>query len=269
MFLDTTSLETIEKSLCINNNELKSFLKENEYIFFETDIFYLKEKIKTFYDFLSLPLDFIIDELSFSHYSARLNNNLNKDNCEIYCTNNYFFKNREIKDFLSEFNIKLVQTGVNEATLFYKDYKYCIDETFSTNNTHLLHYRLFDDNCVNGFLFEGITDVYYQNLQLYPEIFNNINKIIHNDSFINAYIERKTTYRILIKENLDRIKLDEYINANNNKEELVEKTKLILIYLLKYFYYNYEKDDSYNNLVIMLNNNKNVDKNNIWNVIKV
>lgn len=267
MFLDTTSLETIEKSLCINNNELKSFLKEHEYIFFETDIFYLKKKIKIFYDFLSLPLDFIIDELAFSHYSSRLNNNLNKDNCEIYCTNNYFFKNKEIKDFLAEFNIKLVQTGVNEAILLYEDSEYLIN-SFSKNNLSNLYYRLFDDNCVNGFLFEGITDVYYQNLQLYPEIFNNINKIIHNDSFINAYIERKTTYRILIKENLERIKLGENISSNN-KEELVEKTKLILIYLLKHFYYKYEKDDSYKNLVIMLNDNENVDKNNIWDVIKV
>lgn len=208
MDLDTTTFETIEKSLCEffckNKAELQEFLQKainfESRNWHENFVEYLKKNYKQLYD----TNDCFI---YFHTLTRRLKTDT--DN-KIYNLEILLLSDNSITKFCYKYGVEFVK---NE----YIDIKFN-NEIIDYSNDDYLRYRLrgnckrVADICVNGFLIRDnipkYDNKYYNDLGYCPEFIRCLFKFLHLDVAIKDYYEQSEYYVYTYKVPLREVELD-------------------------------------------------------------
>lgn len=228
LILDTRTKETIYESLskilCTSEVNVKNII----------------EIIDTVDDFkLHFNLDdkFYFPYVTIHHFTSRLDKDY-ESNFTINNLENTLLSNNSLTRFLEENNI-IFKRENDLINVYYKGklqnfHREDIKPGYIKNRGALIRKRLYDlsDSCINGFLFNELTDSCYQNLIYIPEIIEHILSYIGALEIENKFKSSTIGLSATIVVNIDDLIIDNSSNTNLKNE----KSDIILddvIYYLK------------------------------------
>lgn len=244
MFIDTSSRESIDKSLCqvlnISKNSLYDIIAECYNLFQKNErIFIVDKQYDFFYEFVENNQIVNINQMMFIHMSRRLKNN--QDN-KGYDFINTLIQKTSLSEFLKKYGItfqydKRIKMYVNDKEIYLdndnKSYSY-----YYLRNRFGYHYKDFN---FKGYMFGDNLE----NSEIYklheegPEFFGYL-FLFTDDQLIDDFYEQSDYYKFEYLVPIDMINFEDDNIISN-----VEKQRHIIVSCLQRLY-NYVYDPNMN-----------------------
>lgn len=271
--LDTTNEETLYTSLSkifdverlyleeyIYEITLKMQLGEIEHIDFESFINHIKNRTGR------NTIKCKVDDVLIHHLTARISEPKQTDN--LYNLYHSLIQQTDLSEFFRKHEIEFIKSG--ESLLCYHKGNLVNWEDFESSGTVAMIKRRLNnkDHCVNGYLLPGTIHKYrnVEHLNLYPEILENIMRVLKTGDYKTEWLNKKKTYCISFKAKLNEVIIDGK-DSLNKKEKLTFIFECVIYYLVSRARNSEIEED--NNPVIRLNDELNVSYENIVTVQEI
>lgn len=195
--------------------------------------------------------------------TTRLDKEINLDTFKIDNLENVLLSENSLTNFLKN---KGIEFRMNEGIeVCYNGKVVNFTGIYSTRLNKRL--KCLKDSCINGFLFGDEIPSTYESLTAVPEIVSDIIMELDKKEFISEYAMHVRCFVASITVSIDDLIIDELSFITSK----IEKSKNILRYILIYLAYKNVNSiyNSCKNPIIRLPDNKNVTKDNIFNLREI
>lgn len=266
VLINTTSVESLYASLSeffkVEEEVLKRFISNNidEYINMDCrDV-----DLDKFFDIFNIKgNELVFNYITINHVTTRLDKEINLDTFKIDNLENVLLSENSLTNFLKN---KGIEFRMNEGIeVCYNGKVVNFTGIYSTRLNKRL--KCLKDSCINGFLFGDEIPSTYESLTAVPEIVSDIIMELDKKEFISEYAMHVRYFVASITVSIDDLIIDELSFITSK----IEKSKNILRYILIYLAYKNVNSiyNSCKNPIIRLPDNKNVTKDNIFNLREI
>ncbi|WP_025731112.1 hypothetical protein [Heyndrickxia ginsengihumi] len=277
--LNTISLNNVYDSLSsilgVSKESIRYYIVKNKFDLVDSDI--NDVDLQKFFIFLKRDnnqekITPMMDSITISHLTTRISD-LEEDNATIYNLFGSLLQDTDLSLFFKEYGITFKEkNGKIEVTNDGKiiDWEKYHDKAPVAGmvKKRLEGYSITGvDKSINGFLFNG--EIYknrnVNHILRYPEILENILRVMKKDFAVYEWMKRATPYIITFKVNINDLVFDS-CDKLNNKQKVYRIIKHCLIFLSKKLLTEWSENE---NPIIRLKDNLHVKSHDILKIRKV
>ena len=238
MYIDTTSIDLIEKSICqildIDKHELDDLLVEC-YNRLQNNhrVFMLDEQYDFFCEYVRNHIVKEIDCVMFIHLSRRLDEDNNGYGLDYVLTHE-----TSLSQYLKQYGITFQYDDY--IKMYIHDKEVVIEDDYSGRNLKQRLGYTFKDYALSGFAFcENMTNNEYYEIAIGgPEFFGYLYPYFDDDTMIDQFINKSIFYQFVYLIPIDEVEFDGYEELNNQDKQY----HIIVKTLQRLYFYKYEPD---------------------------